>query len=71
MKSKPTRPALRVLPGGGQLPLWRASDDVVEAALPLARELRFVAEVVGPESAKVADDLIELLEAPRRPRRIA
>ena len=65
------RPDLRVIAGGGQLPLWRPADEAVEAALPLARELRMMADVVGPQSREVADELIAILEGPRKPRRVA
>jgi hypothetical protein len=65
------QPRLRVIPGGGQLALWRSPEDAIESALPLARELRMVADIVGPQSREVADELIALLEGPRRPRRVA
>jgi hypothetical protein len=68
---KPDQPALRVIQGGGQLHLWRDPTEVVEAAIPLARQLALMAEVVGPASRDVADELIALLEAPRRPKRVA
>lgn len=65
------KPTLRVIAGGGQLPLWRQPEEVVEAALPLAKQLALMADVVGPASRDVADELIALLESPRRPRRVA
>lgn len=72
MKRVARQPKLRVIRGGGQLSLWRMpADQVVEAALPLARQLALMADVVGPASRDVADELIALLESPRRPRRVA
>ena len=65
------RPKLRVIAGGGQLPLWRPAEDAVERALPLARELRMMADVVGPASRDVADELLAILESPRTPRKVA
>lgn len=65
------RPNLRVLDGRGQLTLWHPPAEVCELALPLARELRMMADAVGPASREVADELIALLESPRRPRRAA
>lgn len=71
VKTKPG-PKLRVIAGGGQLSLWRMPpEEVVERALPLARQLGLVADLVGPASRDVADELIALLESPRRPRRVA
>lgn len=65
------RGPLRVIDGGGQSPLWRKPDEVVDLALPLARQLALMADVIGPASRDVADELIAILEGPRRPRRVA
>ena len=65
------KPRLRVVQGGGQLPLWQPPEEAVQQALPLARQLVLVAEIVGPASREVADQLVAILEGPRRPRRVA
>lgn len=66
------RPKLRVIAGGGQLTIWRPeAEEVIERAVPLARQLALMADAVGPASREVADDLIALLESTRRPRRVA
>lgn len=66
------KPKLRVIAGGGQLPLWRLdTDEVFDRAIPLAHQLALMADVIGPASREVADELVALLESPRRPRRIA
>ena len=46
---------------------------VIGEALPLARQLELMARAIGPESERIAQDLVELLEgeAPIRPRRVA
>ena len=46
---------------------------LVDAALPLARQLELMAQAVGPASEEVARELIALLEdqGPMRPRRAA
>lgn len=62
----PVRPRLVVSNPGVQLPL-----PLADAALPLARQLLLVAEIVGPETKAVALQLIDLLEGPTRPRRAA
>jgi hypothetical protein len=62
----PVRPRLVVSNAGVQLPL-----PLVDQALPLARQLRLMAAAYGPASTDIADELIELLEGPKRPRRAA
>jgi hypothetical protein len=46
---------------------------LVEEALPLARQLELMAGAMGPESERVARELVDLLasQAPMRPRRAA
>jgi hypothetical protein len=54
--------------------LQAEATDVAKAALQLARQLRLMANAVGPRSIHVADDLIALLERQERrhtPRRAA
>lgn len=66
------KPTLRVIAGGGQLPLWRQPGTVIDHAIPLARQLQLITDVLGAEAHReVADELVALLEGTRRPRRIA
>lgn len=64
------RPRLVVSNPGVQLSLLPAT--VLEEALPLARQLQLITDVLGATAHReVADELVAILEGPRRPRRIA
>lgn len=50
------------------------ASEIAERALPLAHQLRLMADAIGPRSVRVADDLVALLERQARrhtPRRAA
>lgn len=40
--------------------------DLAERSLPLARQLRLIAQLAGPQSVAVADELVRLLERAQR-----
>jgi hypothetical protein len=64
-------PPLRLVANNEGVQLRLLPDEAVEQALPLARQLQLMADVVGPASRDVADELVAILEGPRRPRRVA
>ena len=63
-RTPPPRPRLVVSNPGTQLVL--PLHDVLDEALPLARQLRLMAAEYGPASADLADELVALLDSQAR-----
>lgn len=65
------RPPLRLVADNPGVQLSLLPLEVIDQAIPLARQLQLMAEAVGPASRGVADELVQLLESPRKPRQVA